>query len=60
LNDLDTLFESIDEVHKYLKKMEEGKRKLPKLKEVKMKSKDRYRVSTFGRNFYNFFLEEEK
>lgn len=59
LNDMETLFSSIDEIQKYLKVIEKGKGRLPKLKEPKMKSKDRYRISTFGRNFYMFFGEEE-
>lgn len=59
LKDLDTLFESIEMIHKYLKAIEKGKGRLPRLKEVKMKSKDRYRISPFGRSFYDFFLEEE-
>src|SRR5699024_2160703 len=42
LNDLDTLFESIDTIHKYLERMEKGKQRLPKLKEPKMRSKNRY------------------
>lgn len=57
LKDLDTLFESIDTIHKYLKVIEKGKGRLPSLKEAKMKSKDRYRTSPFGKNFYDFFLK---
>ncbi len=59
INDIEALFSSIDDIHKYLKVIEKGKGRLPKLKDPKMKSKDRYRISTFGRNFYMFFSEEE-
>lgn len=59
MRDLDSLFESIKEIHKYLERVAKGKT-LPKLKEPKIRSKERFRVSKFGRQFHDFFLNVQK
>ncbi|NMB18789.1 MAG: hypothetical protein GX984_04975 [Erysipelothrix sp.] len=58
LGDLETLFKSISEIHKFLNiAFGKTKKRLPSLKEPKMKAKDQFQISKFGRDFVGFFLE---
>ncbi|MFK8795819.1 hypothetical protein [Planococcus plakortidis] len=61
-NDLNEISKTFKELHSYLEKLTNPKFKgsLPKLKEPKLKSKDDFEVSKFGRDFVSFFLDIEQ
>lgn len=58
-SDLEEISKKFKELYSYLEKLTnpKHKRSLPKLKEPKLKSKDNFEVSKFGRDFVNFFLD---
>ncbi|TQS74286.1 hypothetical protein DX933_13250 [Ornithinibacillus gellani] len=61
LGDLETLFKSISEIHKFLNiAFGKTKKRLPSLKDPKMKSKDQFQISKFGRDFIEFFLKSSQ
>lgn len=58
LGDLESLFKSISEIHKFLNiAFGNTKKRLPSLKDPKMKSKEQFQISKFGRDFTGFFLK---
>lgn len=56
VDDLKKIIGAIENIYKYLERLEEGKKRLPKLKKLNIKTRERYKISKFGREFYNFFL----
>lgn len=60
--DLETIIKSIGDIHNFLKKATDSKKKgsLPKLSSPKIKSDDKLRISKFGNDFISFFIEESR
>ncbi|GAE35604.1 hypothetical protein [Halalkalibacter akibai] len=61
-DDLDEIAKRFKELYTYLDKLTNPRNKgsLPKLKEPKMKSKENFEMSKFGRDFVEFFLGLDK
>ncbi|WP_440897437.1 hypothetical protein ACS127_05550 [Amphibacillus sp. Q70] len=61
IHDLNEISDKFKELYSYLDKFTNPKynRKLPKLKTPKLKSKERFKISKFGRDFMEFFLDSE-
>ncbi|MBT2636448.1 hypothetical protein [Bacillus sp. ISL-39] len=61
-DDLDEIVKKFKELHSYLDKLTNPRFKgsLPKLKEPKLKSKENFEMSKFGRDFVEFFLGLDK
>ncbi|WP_411842450.1 hypothetical protein [Salinicoccus sp. HZC-1] len=57
--DLETIIKSISDIHNFLKKASDSKKKgsLPRLTLPKIKSDDKLSVSQFGKDFMRFFIE---
>lgn len=58
-DDLKEISKSFKELYAFLEKLTNSKpsRSLPRLKEPKIKSKENFEISKFGRDFVEFFLE---
>ncbi|MEA3318425.1 MAG: hypothetical protein U9Q88_00255 [Bacillota bacterium] len=58
-DDLNEIVKKFKELHTYLNKLTNPKHKgpLPRLQEPKMKSKENFEMSKFGRDFVRFFLD---
>ncbi len=57
-NDLELLAKSIKDINTYLEKVGKKNANLPRLKEPKIKSKESFEISKFGRDFVRFFVNE--
>lgn len=59
MDDLKEILKTFKDIHLFLEKFSNPKYKgsLPKLKEPKLKSKDNFEISKFGKDFVKFFLE---
>ncbi|AVB08460.1 MULTISPECIES: hypothetical protein [Bacillus amyloliquefaciens group] len=58
IDDIEELSQSISNIHKYFKAIKEGKKRLPTLKDPKIKSTDKFELSKFGKDFVWFFLND--
>ncbi|KML36384.1 hypothetical protein [Cytobacillus firmus] len=62
IDDFKEITKSFNEIYKYLDKLTNPRHKgsLPRLKEPKIKSKDRLQISKFGKEFVEFFLNIDR
>lgn len=58
-DDLEAIVKSIKDINTYLEKVGKKNTNLPRLKEPKIKSKENFEIAKFGRDFINFFVNEE-